>query len=248
MSMRWFLSTAALSLAAIGLLFTPAAQARWWYGGWYGGYSYGPAYGWYGPGYYPWAGYGYYPSYRYGGYPGYAYYTPGRYYGTVVAPEYSTYTAPATTNYRSLYPPSTATTEMAPASSNEAIVRVEVPDPNASVWIEGAPTRQRGTERVFESPPLDPGRSYSYDIRARWTTAGGRTADETRHVLVRAGASATVDFNAPAPADSRGVSPAEYNAPAPAQKQLPPPKKQPPVPAPAEKQPPPPPDKNEPTP
>jgi uncharacterized protein (TIGR03000 family) len=71
---------------------------------------------------------------------------------------------------------------------------VEVPDPNATVYFQGSQTTQRGTDRLFESPPLEPKRVYVYDIRARWTTPGGQTMDQTQHVEVHAGDRVTVDF------------------------------------------------------
>ena len=52
---------------------------------------------------------------------------------------------------------------------------------DAEVWFDGAKTAQAGPYREFVSPPLRPGRSYSYDVRARWKD-GGREVDRTRRV------------------------------------------------------------------
>ena len=69
---------------------------------------------------------------------------------------------------------------------------VNVP-PDADVFFEGSPTTQTGPQRVFTSPALPPGQEFTYDIEAQWA-ANGQPVDETRHVLVTAGANVTVDF------------------------------------------------------
>jgi uncharacterized protein (TIGR03000 family) len=148
------------------------------------------SYPWYGLGYAPWYGYGYGGYYGSGGYgyPGYDY--------SYASPDSYSYNPPAT-DYQSFYPPDTsaapAAGTSAGTSSTDARVRVRLPDPNAAVWVEGTPTRQRGTVREFESPPLEPERAYHYDIRARWTE-NGQTFDQTRTVTIHAGDRVTVDF------------------------------------------------------
>jgi uncharacterized protein (TIGR03000 family) len=62
---------------------------------------------------------------------------------------------------------------------------VEVPE-GAAIWIDGAATAQTGTARQFVSPPLTPGKTYSYELRARWTDAG-KDVEQTQNVTVRAG-------------------------------------------------------------
>jgi uncharacterized protein (TIGR03000 family) len=68
-----------------------------------------------------------------------------------------------------------------------------VPDPDAQVWFQGVPVQRSGTDREYESPPLQPDRTYHYDIRARWTE-NGQTYDQTRTVPVHAGDRVTVSF------------------------------------------------------
>jgi uncharacterized protein (TIGR03000 family) len=77
--------------------------------------------------------------------------------------------------------------------ANTAQVHVRLPDPNAEVWIEGKRTEQRGEQREFVSPALDPDTNYTYEVRARWTE-NGRAIDRTKTVPVRANGVATVDF------------------------------------------------------
>jgi uncharacterized protein (TIGR03000 family) len=78
---------------------------------------------------------------------------------------------------------------------NAAKVHVRVPAA-ATVWFEGDQTRQTGPARDFVSPPLTPGQTYTYDVRARWTE-NGRPVEQTRTVRVRAGDTSTVDFTSP---------------------------------------------------
>ena len=81
----------------------------------------------------------------------------------------------------------------------EGVARITVIVPaDAEVFFDGNPTKQTGTQRVFDSPPLKPGSRYTYSVRARWT-ADGRPVDQTRSVPVRAGAQIRVDFTSPLP-------------------------------------------------
>jgi len=146
--------------------------------GYYGGYGYGAGY--------PYGYSSYYaPSYNYSA-PVYSYSTPG--YDYSYAPSTSGY-AGTTQSYQSFYPPENAT-------DKKVHVQVDLPDPNAEVWFEGALTQQRGTTRDFESPELMPGRAYTYHIRARWMD-NGQMRDETRSIVVQAGQQTGVDFTRP---------------------------------------------------
>ena len=51
---------------------------------------------------------------------------------------------------------------------------------------------------AFTTPPLEPGYSYSYTIRARWTE-NGRPVQQSRTVPVKAGGTTRVDFTSPPP-------------------------------------------------
>jgi uncharacterized protein (TIGR03000 family) len=151
--------------------------------GYYGGYGWGnPSYyrgDYYYPGYYGYGGYGrygypYYGNYGYGYYPNYGYYNyRGNYYGATYS--YGAYSAPAT--------------------DEGAHMRVIVP-PDAQIWFDGTPTTQTGSVRSFDSPPLTPGRRFTYEIRAQWRE-DGRDVTQTRRVAVHAGDAVTVDFTQP---------------------------------------------------
>jgi uncharacterized protein (TIGR03000 family) len=157
-----------------------------WHGHDHGGTSVwiAPAFGF---GYYGGWGRGYYSSPYYYGYD----YGPSYYYSS---PDY--YSSP---NY--YY--SDSVTQVPPidyrqssyADPNSASITVVVPNPNAEVWFDDAPTQQRGMQRVFTTPALQ--KSGTYTIRARWTE-NGRPMDQTRQVRVQPGQSATVNFQAPA--------------------------------------------------
>ena len=101
--------------------------------------------------------------------------------------------APSTDSrpYRSI---DTEQTTTAPTDT-QAHVRLIVPA-DADVWFDDTKTSQTGGVREYVSPPLTPGRNYSYQIRVRWI-AGGRPVDQTRKVAVRAGSVTTADFTKP---------------------------------------------------
>jgi uncharacterized protein (TIGR03000 family) len=163
---RWFyvLGVPALAAAAV-LVIAQTASARPWFRGRRAVY-----YGYYGPGYALAPGY-YYSSYPTNGY----------------APQYTLGTLPG--GYTSFYP-----SELGGQipDANAALVDVKVPA-DAQVWFDDSRTRQTGSNRQFESPSLTPGKTYTYDIRARWMGDDGEVT-RTKHVTVRAGARVTVDF------------------------------------------------------
>jgi len=187
------------------------------YGGYgghgYGGYGYGGyGHGYAGYGYHGYGGYGYFPYYGYGyglgyryypnfgyGYYGYSPYVYGSYYPGVVV------------GSSAFYPPVTGGTTVAPAAYTNvgttnagtgivaqpaAMVEVHVPA-NAQVWIEGDLTRQQGAVRVFKSPPLQIGKSFSYDVKARWME-NGKPVEREKQVHVEAGELSVVNFTTPA--------------------------------------------------
>jgi uncharacterized protein (TIGR03000 family) len=73
-------------------------------------------------------------------------------------------------------------------------VRINVSVPaSAQIWFDDARTTQMGEFRHFFSPPLAPGRDYSYEVKATWTQDGKPTT-QTRHVTVHAGDVITLSF------------------------------------------------------
>lgn len=164
-------------------------DGRSYYGGFYPGYGYGLGYG---RAYYPGRSYGY-GGYGYGlGYWNYPYVgSTSAYYGPSVG---DTTAVPSTVTVDV----GTPAAYEAPAQDNVAHLRVAVPA-DAELWFDGVRTQQTGTEREFVSPPLAPGRSYHYEVRARWTE-NGRAIDQMRRIEVRANEWKDVDFSQPAAA------------------------------------------------
>jgi uncharacterized protein (TIGR03000 family) len=158
-----------------------------YYHGGYGGY-YHPYYRGYGYGYGGWGGYG--VGIWLGGSP--------YYYGSS-----SAYYAYPDSNYVATEPPPTiagfppAAPELQNESSSTVVqFAIVVPAEDAHVWIEGAEMQTRGNVREFISPALDPGKKYSYNVRAQWTQ-GDRTFDQARKVPVTPGKRAVIDFTKP---------------------------------------------------
>jgi len=232
------------TLAAVAVFATPnASQAQFGFRignvgigvgtPYYGGYGYGYGRG-YGAPYYGGYRYGspYYSGYRYGWSPGYSnWYSPSSYYYS--SPSYSYSTSPSYSYYSTI--PSTTTTQSfyqggqaidSAASENAAHVRVSVPA-NARLWFQDQETSQRGSERVFYSPPLTPGKEFIYTLKASWTNENGQEVTRSRQVRVHAGDFVNVDLRAgqdstsayppsdqarPAPADSTNPN-AGYRGP-----------------------------------
>jgi uncharacterized protein (TIGR03000 family) len=202
---------AVVAAALTALAATPAAARPVHAGGGYhgggvyhsGGSSHGGGYyGGYHHGYYPGSyGYGYRP-YSYGDAYTRPYYSP--WYGGVnvynssptYVPEVYSFDIPVPSTTQSFYGPSD--TQVTP-STDVARVQVHVGDPNAELWFNDTPMRQRGEWRSFETPTLTLGRDYTYDARVRWTDpVSGATKEETRKITVHAGERLTVDFTRPA--------------------------------------------------
>jgi uncharacterized protein (TIGR03000 family) len=72
------------------------------------------------------------------------------------------------------------------------LMNVRVPA-NAELWFDDEKTSQTGRLRPFVTPALEPGKDYSYEIRARWTE-GGRAVEQTRIINLRAGDRLTLNL------------------------------------------------------
>jgi uncharacterized protein (TIGR03000 family) len=73
-----------------------------------------------------------------------------------------------------------------PVEPTRARLHLEVPA-EARLYINGRLMRTASAVRAFDTPPLEPGRAYSYTLRAE-VVRGGKTVSDTREVEVRAGA------------------------------------------------------------
>ena len=72
--------------------------------------------------------------------------------------------------------------------------RVIVPDDDAELSFENEVTKTTGTIRDFESPPLEPGRSYRYTFSVKWAPNNYTTITRKRTISFEAGESITVDL------------------------------------------------------
>jgi len=68
--------------------------------------------------------------------------------------------------------------------------------PEAELWFDGAATKQTGSDRTFLTPPLNPGQSYTYVVRARWNE-NGKTVEQFQMATVLPGGQARVQFPHP---------------------------------------------------
>jgi uncharacterized protein (TIGR03000 family) len=78
--------------------------------------------------------------------------------------------------------------------SRPALIDVFLPA-EATLAFQGVSTSQTGAAREFQSPPLEPGRTYTYDVRATWKSDDGQEVTRNRRLTVRAGEHLEVDFN-----------------------------------------------------
>jgi uncharacterized protein (TIGR03000 family) len=85
-----------------------------------------------------------------------------------------------------------STNRAAPART--ALIDVFLPE-SATLSFQGVTMKEEGAVRAFQSPPLEPGRTYHYDLRAAWRTEGGKEVVRTRRLTVRAGDRLEVDLN-----------------------------------------------------
>jgi uncharacterized protein (TIGR03000 family) len=154
-------------------------------GGWGGGRGggWGGGRGYYGRGYYG-SGFGLYLGSPYY----YGYGSP--YYGSYYDYGPSTYIIERSSSY---VDPSYSYAPPASENPNAVMLEVRVPE-NAQVWVAGDKTNQTGAVRHFVSPPLEAG-TYTYEIRARWTDATGKSVERTKTLDVQAGSRLGVDFN-----------------------------------------------------
>ena len=82
------------------------------------------------------------------------------------------------------------------AESQPARLRVLLPASNAQLMIDDKQTRQTGTDRLFVSPPLEPGKSYSYTIKMILQPNNYTTITRVRQVAVRPGQEVQADLRA----------------------------------------------------
>ncbi|HYV36003.1 MAG TPA: TIGR03000 domain-containing protein [Gemmataceae bacterium] len=140
----------------------------------------------------PFLGLGYWPGFWDNPY--YSFYPPLGLYD---------YPAPyAAMPYLPGYDPGFATQPPVQSGVSVAQIDVFVPDPNAQVFFDGSQTSSKGSTRYFDSPPLQPGGTYTYTIRAVWNQ-GGQSMSAESAVTVTAGSQVVLDFTQSPPKVTR---------------------------------------------
>jgi uncharacterized protein (TIGR03000 family) len=134
----------------------------------------------------PFYGYGYgydYPAYM-GSYP-YAYTYPpnGLYTDSYPDMEYGLGSGTISGDVMPSVPASSAPTPAVADDKAHLIVRVPA---DAQVWFDGTATTSTGAVREFDTPPLVPGRRYTYDVKATWMQ-DGQEVTRTQSVRFSAG-------------------------------------------------------------
>ena len=119
-------------------------------------------------------------------------YSRGYYRGGVYVP----YTGNDVTVERAYVSPDytgTANTEDAALVNSTAMLGILMPTADAELWFEGVKSDDKGLEREFRTPKIEPNKDYSYDLKARWME-NGKEMERVRHVTFRAGEAVMVDF------------------------------------------------------
>jgi uncharacterized protein (TIGR03000 family) len=81
-------------------------------------------------------------------------------------------------------------------SAAQAVSRITmfVPADRTEVMVDKTHAAGEGNTRVFETPPLEPGRTYTFTITAKWDPNGYTKLTRTRTVSLRAGENVTLDL------------------------------------------------------
>jgi uncharacterized protein (TIGR03000 family) len=77
--------------------------------------------------------------------------------------------------------------------ANEATIVVHLPE-DANLTIDGQPTQSRSANRIFRSPPLERGKTYTYTLQAE-RNRDGNFVNAKKTVEVRAGERSEVTLN-----------------------------------------------------
>jgi uncharacterized protein (TIGR03000 family) len=75
-----------------------------------------------------------------------------------------------------------------------AYLKLILPQDNTEVTIDETKTRQFGKNRLFVSPPLEPGKRYSYKVVAVWAPNNYTTITRTRTATVEGGKETVLDM------------------------------------------------------
>ena len=139
--------------------------------------------------------FGYPSSYYYNSYPAY-YSSYPTYYGSTSPDYYANSSVDPGDTEGNLPSPGQNAISNTPIADT-ARLEIRLPDPQASIWVEGQSIASNGAVRQFNSPQLDPSRQFTYDVKAAWIENGRLVTDE-RRVKVQANGQSVIDFTRPA--------------------------------------------------
>jgi uncharacterized protein (TIGR03000 family) len=86
-----------------------------------------------------------------------------------------------------------------------AYLHIRLSPPDGTVNFDGAATRQVGGSRLFWTPPLKEGETYTYNLTVTWNINGKKVTKE-RKVPVSAGDRLSLVFRAPKPDTSTSAT------------------------------------------
>lgn len=79
---------------------------------------------------------------------------------------------------------------------DKVYIQVILPDGAAKVWFFEEKTKSVGAERLYESPRLEAGKTYSYEVTVTWGEEEEQVT-ETRTVQFTPGSMIVIDFTQP---------------------------------------------------
>ena len=92
-----------------------------------------------------------------------------------------------------------------PTTTRTAVMTLTTPTHDTDIEIDGKPIAGSGTARTFETPPLAAGRTYQYNVVAKWAPNTYTKMTRTKAVRVRAGDRLTIDLSVDDPSDRVSV-------------------------------------------
>ena len=92
-----------------------------------------------------------------------------------------------------------------PTNTTKSKVKVSVPQEDAELVIEGKPTRTVGKTREYDTPELEPGKKYLYELKVVWKPNKFTTLTRSRTVRFVAGDEVAVDMTVAQPTDKADV-------------------------------------------
>jgi uncharacterized protein (TIGR03000 family) len=87
------------------------------------------------------------------------------------------------------------------AAAVRSRITVTVPSDDTELSVNGGAITGKGASRQFQSPPLEPGRTYRYKFTAKWRPNNWTVLTRDKTVRFRAGDDVTVDLTTEEPND-----------------------------------------------